>query len=226
MRMKIQLKRSEMAKLLFTLQGESDAAPASILKEIGIDPSDFPDFIRSSKPLPRGLSSNEIVSLAKLCELTSLKSTSIQNWIKRDMKELIGSPEHGKKYSIEQAAILLIVRDLKSAFDFDTIRHLLKLLFNTLSDRSDDLISPLRYYSAYGTILERMESITVFSLSEHELEKDVQDQIQAAHDLFQDLPEDGWNQVKDILTITVLSVITSYLQKRTRLFLQEHFKEM
>ena len=37
----------------------------------------------------------------------------MQNWVKRDIKEMIGSPQKGKKYSIEQAALLFIVEDLK-----------------------------------------------------------------------------------------------------------------
>ena len=36
----------------------------------------------------------------------------MQNWVKRDIKEMIGSPQK-KKYSIEQAALLFIVEDLK-----------------------------------------------------------------------------------------------------------------
>ncbi|UAL53867.1 MULTISPECIES: DUF1836 domain-containing protein [Metabacillus] len=225
----IQLKRSDMARLLLALKGESGHTPLELLNQLGIrkdGPDDvLPDFIKNHKPFPRGLSTNEIVALAKLCELTSLKSTSIQNWIKRDIKELIGAPELGKKYSIEQAAILLIVRDLKSVFDFDTIRQLLMSLFNTISDRSDDLISPLTYYAAYGEILERMESITVFSLSEHEMEEEILKKIEASRDVFQDLSNELWIQVKSILTVTVLSVLASYLQRRTELFFHQHLEQ-
>lgn len=225
----IQLKRSDMARLLLALKGESRQTPLELLNQLGFGhdgpENALPDIIKNHKPFPRGLSTNEIVALAKLCELTSLKSTSIQNWIKRDIKELIGAPELGKKYSIEQAAILLIVRDLKSVFDFDTIRQLLMSLFNTLSDRSDDLISPLTYYAAYGEILERMESITVFSLSEHEMEEEISKKIETSRDLFQDISNELWLQVKNILTVTVLSVIASYLQRRTELFFQQHLEK-
>ncbi|WP_191562008.1 DUF1836 domain-containing protein [Metabacillus idriensis] len=221
----LQLRRSDMGRLLLSLKGESDQNPLELLEEIGVPHQDsnstIPDFLRNHKPFPRGLSTNEIVALAKLCELTSLKSTSIQNWIKRDIKELIGAPELGKKYSIEQAAILLIVRDLKSVFDFDTIRHLLMTLFNTITDRSDDLISPLSYYTAYGKILENIESLTLF-LSDHEVETRIIKEIDASRDLFKEISGDPWLKVKNILTVTVLSVISSHLQRRTVLFFQQH----
>lgn len=222
----LQLRRSDMGRLLLSLKGESEQNPLELLEEIGVlhqdSNSTIPDFLRNHKPFPRGLSTNEIVALAKLCELTSLKSTSIQNWIKRDIKELIGAPELGKKYSIEQAAILLIVRDLKSVFDFDTIRHLLMTLFNTITDRSDDLISPLSYYTAYGKILENIESLTLFSLSDHEVETRIIKEIDASRDLFKEISGDPWLKVKNILTVTVLSVISSHLQRRTVLFFQQH----
>ncbi|PLR69363.1 DUF1836 domain-containing protein [Bacillus sp. UMB0893] len=222
----LQLRRSDMGRLLLSLKGESDQNPLELLEEIGVPHQDskstIPDFLRNHKPFPRGLSTNEIVALAKLCELTSLKSTSIQNWIKRDIKELIGAPELGKKYSIEQAAILLIVRDLKSVFDFDTIRHLLMTLFNTITDRSDDLISPLSYYTAYGKILEKIESLTLFSLSDHEVETRIIKEIDSSRDLFKEISGDPWLKVKNILTVTVLSVISSHIQRRTVLFFQQH----
>lgn len=222
----LQLRRSDMGRLLLSLKGESEQNPLELLEEIGVPHQDsnstIPDFLRNHKPFPRGLSTNEIVALAKLCELTSLKSSSIQNWIKRDIKELIGAPELGKKYSIEQAAILLIVRDLKSVFDFDTIRHLLMTLFNTITDRSDDLISPLSYYTAYGKILENIESLTLFSLSDHEVETRIIKEIDASRDLFKEISGDPWLKVKNILTVTVLSVISSHLQRRTVLFFQKH----
>jgi hypothetical protein len=225
----LQLRRSDMGRLLLSLKGESEQSPLDLLEEIGVplkeSMSALPDFIRNHKPFPRGLSTNEIVSLAKLCELTSLKSTSIQNWIKRDIKELIGAPELGKKYSIEQAAILLIVRDLKSVFDFDTIRQLLMTLFNTLTDRSDDLISPLAYYKAYGEILENAESITLFSLLDYEVENKIIKEIDASRDSFEEISCDSWLKVKNILTVTILSVIASHLQRRAALFFQQHISE-
>ena len=80
----------------------------------------------------------------------------MQNWVKRDIKEMIGSPQKGKKYSIEQAALLFIVEDLKTALDFESIRKLLRLIVNDPADRSDDLINPVHLYGAYSSLFEEL----------------------------------------------------------------------
>ncbi|MCA0989103.1 DUF1836 domain-containing protein [Guptibacillus algicola] len=105
-----------------------------------------------------GLSINEIVSLGNQIEYASFRSTAVQNWVKRDIKDWIGSPQHGKKYSVEQAAILFIVEDLKNTHDFESIRLLLKFAFNNPADRNDDLINPLVFYHAYACLFEEVHS--------------------------------------------------------------------
>ena len=60
------------------------------------DPVFFEKLERREAKSEHGLSTNEIVEFGNLCELTSLKSTAIQNWIKRDIKDMIGHPELGK----------------------------------------------------------------------------------------------------------------------------------
>lgn len=158
------LTRLEMAKLMYSLKGQLDISPLAIVlksADMTVDEAEhhikIPEFIiryeRKKQKTEHGLSTNEIVELGNLCELTSLKSTAIQNWIKRDIKDLMGHPELGKKYSIDQAVILLIVRDLKSVYDFETIRPILKMIFNTITDRSDDIVSPLRFMKAMHAFL-------------------------------------------------------------------------
>ncbi len=110
-----------------------------------------------------GLSINEIVSLGNQIEYASFRSTAVQNWVKRDIKDWIGSPQHGKKYSIEQAAILFIVEDLKNTHDFESIRLLLKFAFNNPADRNDDLINPLIFYHAYASLFEEVHSNNTLS---------------------------------------------------------------
>ncbi|WP_270182519.1 DUF1836 domain-containing protein [Alkalihalobacillus sp. CinArs1] len=105
-----------------------------------------------------GLSINEIVSLGNQIEYASFRSTAVQNWVKRDIKDWIGPPQHGKKYSIEQAAILFIVEDLKNTHDFESIRLLLRFAFNNPADRNDDLINPLVFYHAYACLFEEVHS--------------------------------------------------------------------
>ncbi|OAS86721.1 MULTISPECIES: DUF1836 domain-containing protein [Metabacillus] len=228
--MPIQLTRKQMTNLLYSLKGESNQSPSLILEHaIGVSLSkemQVPTFLlktnkRRSHNQVYGLSTNEIVSLANLCELTSLKSTSIQNWIKRDIKELIGTPELGKKYSIEQAAMLLIVRDLKTVFDFEKIRNLLTIVFNTLSDRSDDLISPIIFYEIYATVLDSLEALPSLSLNDKTLEKNIVHKINTIPKKFSELPAQQWEAIRNVLVITVLSVLASHLQTRAQVYLNE-----
>ncbi|PMC35272.1 hypothetical protein CJ195_19545 [Bacillus sp. UMB0899] len=224
--MSFQLTRVQMTKLLYALKGESTQTPLHIVEEalknsISVE-QNIPSFIlkasKKKSQLKYGLSTNEIVSLANLCELTSLKSTSIQNWIKRDVKELIGQPELGKKYSIDQAAMLLIVKDLKVIFDFERIRNILTELFNTLSDRSDDLISPISFYELYGSVLESLDS---FSERDIELEERINRQIKLPRKISSNLTEEQCNSIRRIIVTTVLSVIASHIQTRAQIYLNE-----
>ncbi len=224
--MSFQLTRVQMAKLLYALKGESKQTPLHIVEK-AVKPSiandqNVPPFLlkfsRRRNQKEYGLSTNEIVSLANLCELTSLKSTSIQNWIKRDVRELIGPPDLGKKYSIEQAAMLLIVKDLKTIFEFEKIRNVLTIVFNTLSDRSDDLISPITFYEIYGTVLESLETITV---NDSTLEDRINEKLELISDKFPYLTESQWNIIKKILVSTVLAVLASHIQTRAQHYLND-----
>lgn len=52
----------------------------------------------------------------------------MQNWVKRDIKRNDWLSSKREKYSIEQAALLFIVEDLKTALDFESIRSYYALL--------------------------------------------------------------------------------------------------
>ncbi|MBU7591812.1 DUF1836 domain-containing protein [Metabacillus halosaccharovorans] len=224
--MSFQLTRVQMTKLLYALKGESVETPLHIIRE-ALKTSTFteeviPNFLikasNRKNQLEYGLSTNEIVSLANLCELTSLKSTSIQNWIKRDVKELIGQPDLGKKYSIEQAAMLLIVRDLKAIFDFERIRNILTEVFNTLSDRSDDLMSPITFYEIYGSVLESLDTSSGNNLT---LEKRINSKIKFPSQIISNLSNDQCNTIRRILVTTVLAVLASHIQTRAQTYLND-----
>lgn len=228
---KVQLNRKVMSELLFALKGIDDSSPIHIImNSVGnINKEDIPEFIlkyeRRKTKKDFGLSTNEIVALGNLCELTSFKSTSIQNWIKRDIKEIIGPPELGKKYSIEQTALLLIVKDLKAVFDFETIRYLLMKVFNTLSDRSDDLISPLKFYQLYALILENLRDIVFQSSIKGSLENKIEKEVSLLLLQTMDIKERQIReQITHILVITVLSVLSSHFQLRTIKYVEQHMK--
>ncbi|MDQ0223695.1 DUF1836 domain-containing protein [Metabacillus niabensis] len=226
--MSLQLTRKQMTTLLYALKGESNHQPSYIIeKVIGENPQHaiiIPPFLTRSKRRTGheiGLSSNDIVALANLCELTSLKSTSIQNWIKRDVKELIGPPELGKKYSIEQTAMLLIVKDLKNVFDFERIRKLLTVVFNTLSDRSDDLINPIAFYEMYADVIDSFHTIP--TIPDQSLELTITNQVDSYSTQFSNLTGEQWKPIRHVLVITVFAVLASHFQSRAYSFADLHF---
>lgn len=103
-----------------------------------------------------GLSMSEIVELGNMLECSFYKETSLKNWVKREIKQFIGAPHVGKKYSIQQAALLYIVKDLKTILDFDLVRHVLALVFNNPMDRSDDHLSPADFFLQYAQMYEKL----------------------------------------------------------------------
>ncbi|MGD6817478.1 DUF1836 domain-containing protein [Metabacillus sp. 84] len=220
------LTRLEMSGLLHALDRQNGMELDNFLNTRNQHTSSLiPDFVKRynrNRASASGLSTNDIVALGNLCELTAFKSTSIQNWIKRDVKELIGQPALGKKYSIDQAVILLIVRDLKSIYDFDTIRKMMNKLFNTLSDRTDDLISPVDYYEAYAVVLDKLINESFHFPPATDLEEKIEMEADIIRTAFTRIPQDSWIQIRPILVLTVFSVLYSHLLNRARQY-QEHF---
>ncbi|TCZ75330.1 DUF1836 domain-containing protein [Paenibacillus albiflavus] len=170
------LTRKEMSQLLKSLQGSVHKTPLANLQEFWVKThqkeiqfgKSLDAFISTSLPpifekmmkmgnKDAGFSLNDIVALGSQIEYTQFAITSVQNWVKRDFKDLIGCPQLGKKYSLEQAAILFIIEDLKSSLDFDSIRKLLLLLFHEYDNETNDIISPIELYAAYSSIFEDLD---------------------------------------------------------------------
>ncbi|RIW28847.1 DUF1836 domain-containing protein [Bacillus salacetis] len=173
------LSRKNMADLLSSLNAATETTPLKVLQGawtvahedemkngknikafISTEmPSIFERFFKSGCE-EIGFSINEIVSLGNQIEFTNLSPSAVQNWVKRDIKELIGTPQIGRKYTVDQAAILFIVEDLKAALDFESIRKVLTLVFNNPEDRTDDIINPVDLYSAYASVFDKVHHLT------------------------------------------------------------------
>ncbi len=162
-----------------------------------------------------GLSINEIVSLGNQLEYATFRSTAVQNWVKRDIKDWIGAPQLGKKYAIEQAAILFIVEDLKNSHDFESIRLLLRYAFNNPADRNDDLIDPLVFYTAYSQLFEAIH--TEVNPSRESIEK------KAKHlsSVFDNLTTKQLEDIKMLVMSAALSVQAAYYQTLSKYYLEE-----
>ncbi|AWV33982.1 MULTISPECIES: DUF1836 domain-containing protein [Paenibacillus] len=170
------LTRVEMSSLLLSLTGLSDRKPLNILQEAWAKfhreelqkGTSLPAFLSTNVPPilqkiikgghVKGFSLGEIASLGHLIEYSTLTVTAMQNWVKRDFKEYLGSPKEGKKYSVNQAALLFIIDDLKSALNFESIRQLFQLMFLKPDRDDDDLIEPAKLYYAYAGLFEEIKS--------------------------------------------------------------------
>lgn len=243
------LTRKEMSILLLSMQGKVDKTPLAILQEawaknhkneieygqstmafIGTQlPPIFEKIIKSNQQ-DTGFSLHEIVSLGSQIEYTSIAVTSVQNWVKRDIKDIIGSPQIGKKYSIDQAAILYMVEDLRTSLDFESIRRLLTLVFKNPNDLSDDLLSPVKLYAAYSTIFEELDrnNDQVLDIDghpsnrknhDHMLEHIIQQKADQFVEALTGLRADEQKAVSNTIVIAMISVQTAYFQKMAKRFL-------
>jgi hypothetical protein len=228
------LSRKNVADLLLSLKGQTDSTPLEVLQDSWSTThkkeknpfisSGFPSIfekILKSKKIEFGFSLNEIVSLANQIEYTTLSSSAVQNWVKRDIKELVGSPLLGKKYTVEQAATLLIVKDLKASLDFESIRKILTLVFNNPEDRSDDIIDPIDLYSAYSSVFDKVHHQPVPQVKSAGSMNDwmdqfIKDECDAILPSFKNLNEENLNIVLNVLLVTALTVQAAYYQSATK----------
>ncbi|MFB9762745.1 MULTISPECIES: DUF1836 domain-containing protein [Bacillaceae] len=231
----LQLTRKEMADLLLSLKGWNEKKALTVLQDAWIKsrktettyeipmnafittalPPIFEKLVKTEE-LDIGFSLNEIGALGNQIQHTSFSVTALQNWVKRDLKDMVGPPQRGKKYSIEQAALLFIVEDLKTALDFDSIRKLLSLIVNDPSDRDDDLISPIRLYSAYSSLFEKLNFREATAASGGDAIIAIEQEIEArAADWANSFPNLHANQreaVRNVIVIAALSVHTAHFQ--------------
>jgi hypothetical protein len=229
-----QLSRKSMAEFLFSLNGTGKKSPKEVLEEArasinskvvlageskdsGTDmPPIFEKLLKTTSPII-GFSINQIVELGNRIEFTHLSPTAVQNWVKREVKQLIGSPQLGKKYTVEQAATLFIVEDLKASLDFDSIGKILALLFNNPEDREDDVIDPLRFYHAYATLFGKAYHQNLAGENKHQnMDQFIQKEAWSLVETFEDLNAEQKEMVSSILLTTTLSVLSAYYKSLTK----------
>lgn len=237
------LTRRQMADLLLALNGEKKESAVEVLRKAWcskrqLDPAGdgWGAFVETSFPpvyerfmksvrRPVGLSINEIASLGNAIEYSTFSTSAVQNWVKRDVRELIGSPKIGRKYTVEQAALLFLVEDLKSVLDFESIRRLLTLVFQDIDDRDDDLINPLHFYAVYSTLFDELdqnddEVLDVdFRIRKNQaVEKLVQKKADEYVRGRYGLKDEAAQTVSRAVVIAVLGVQTAYFQSLARRF--------
>jgi len=239
------LTRKEMACLLHALDGRSGQKPLQVLQDIWARThrrdlehgTILPAFLSTALPPIveklikgnelKGLSLHEIALLGGMIEYSNLSLTSMQNWVKRDFKRFFGSPKIGKKYSLNQAAMLLIIDDLKSNLDFESIRKLFDILFNDPNDDSDDLVEPIELFGAYSSMFEELDANNdgLFDITGHGRGGERGDLlteniiVEAASNYAKRIPgltEKERVPIRNILFVAVLAVQTTYFLSLSR----------
>lgn len=237
------LTRKEMSSLLLSLQGNHEQTPISILQKAWSknheqackEGSSLPAFLSTEVPQVvqkiiqghkfNGFSLHEIADLGHLIEYSNSSITSIQNWVKRDFKDMFDTIKEGRKYSINQAALLFMIDDLKCNLDFLSIRKLFKALFFHDQDgqATSELMEPVQFYNAYSTMFEELDANNdqVFDIVGHTAAAKSQDSLLEkmilghADRITQQMGQTSKAQQKvisNILVIAALSVQSSYLQ--------------
>jgi hypothetical protein len=239
------LTRKEMACLLLALDGKLEQKPLQVLQtawskahrndlEKG---AGLPAFLSTVLPPVieklikgnelKGFSLHEIAALGQLIEYSNLSITSMQNWVKRDFKPYFNCPKAGKKYSLNQAALLFIIDDLKSNLDFESIRKLFEMVFKNPEDDSDNLVGPIELYKSYTSMFEELDANNdqLLDISGHLKENLHQDLLtenvirSSANQFASRLPNLSNKQrevVRNILLVAVISIQTSYFHSLSR----------
>ncbi|TMU85106.1 DUF1836 domain-containing protein [Bacillus sp. BHET2] len=228
------LTRKNMADFLLSLNASNDISPIDVLQEawtVSDKKNDMPPIIQKLlKPTKGecGFSLNEIVSLGNLIEFTNFPQSTVQNWVKRDVRGLIGSPQLGKKYTVEQAAMLFIVEDLKATLDFESIRKILTLVFNNIDDRTDDIVNPTDLYLAYASVFDQIHHrpLPVMKTSAQGSVNELIDQFlhhecKAMLSSFDGIKEENLNIVLNVMIVSVLTVQAGFYQTATQKYVTD-----
>lgn len=239
------LSRKEMSGLLLSLTGNSEQKPLHILQEAWTkfhqeevrQGMSLPAFLSTEIPpilqkiikgkTVKGFSLGDIAALGHLIEYSTLSATAMQNWVKRDFKEYLGSPREGKKYSVNQAALLFIIDDLKAALDFGSIRQLFRMLFLKPERDDDDLVEPAQLYYGYAELFEEIKRSPVLQaqgIAERSAHKEyswktdsaLRSAMEKLMNRLNHLTRPQRDAVQNMLMISAISVQTCYFQALAR----------
>ena len=82
------------------------------------------------------------LTLAQVCAITGLESSTVQNWVKR---EFVAHPVK-KKYLDRHLARILMISMLRDSLKIDDVGALMRLINGDATDESDDIISEPELY--------------------------------------------------------------------------------
>ncbi|MFF2886792.1 DUF1836 domain-containing protein [Paenibacillus sp. NPDC057967] len=235
------LTRQELADVLRSLEEHGGKKPSDILRHAwtrngqGVGGNEMRGMLPGS-PLPpiaeklmrckerRGFSLHEIAELGHLLEFSTLSVTSMQNWVKRDFKIYFHPPQAGKKYSLDQTALLLMIDDLKANLDFESIRRLFAMLFSDCIAAGKpglDGLTPLSLFERYTSLYQALDRRKLWdSMNEEQLEQVVWEEAAKLAEAVSSLSVDQRAALHTVLFVAVISIQAARLQAMARRYCQ------
>ncbi|QWH64218.1 DUF1836 domain-containing protein (plasmid) [Bacillus mycoides] len=237
------LTQNEMATLLLSLKGENSQKPLSVLQNFWVQsrkqkfefdqthnafmktliPNIFLEIIKLNK-VGIGFSLYDITALGNQIKNKHFSVNTLQNWAKRDLKEIIGPPQKGKKYTADQVALFFIIEDLKVILNFKSIDRLFKkIIFHSVNEIKY-LINPTQLYSLYCLTFEKINKNKVF-LSQQPfdiiqiIEHVVHDIAGKVPHIFQQISSQQKELIFKVIMISTFAIYTSYIQGLTKKYI-------
>lgn len=93
------------------------------------------------------------LTLAQVCAITGLESSTVQNWVKRGF---VAHPEN-KKYYDRHLARILIISMLRDSLRIDDVGELMRMINGDATDESDDLIPEPELYDCLCGIVAQAD---------------------------------------------------------------------
>lgn len=134
------------------------------------------------------------LTLAQVCAITGLETSTIQNWVKR---EFVAHPEN-KKYYDRHLARILIISMMRDSLRIDDVGELMRMINGDATDESDDLIPEPELYDCLCEII----ATTVPGQSEEELRPLITSAIAHYHTRGEEAAER--------LTVAMLVMVNAY----------------
>ncbi|REK76212.1 DUF1836 domain-containing protein [Paenibacillus paeoniae] len=227
------LTRQDLAHVLRSLEERGGKKPSDILRHAWMrNESGTEHGNLTGSPLPpiaeklmrcserRGFSLHEIADLGHLLDFSTLSVTSMQNWVKRDFKLYFHCPHAGKKYSLDQTALLLMIDDLKANLDFETIRRLFAMLFRECDESGKPGpagITPLVLFDRYTDLFHLLDQRKLWdTMNGAQLEQTVWKEAAKSAETMTVLSAEQKAALHHMLFVAVISIQAARLQALAR----------
>ena len=153
------------------------------------------------------------LTLAQVCALTSLESSTIQNWIKR------GFVPHplGKKYLERHIARILLIASLRDCMQLDRIGTLMTYINGNADDVSDDIISDVALYDVFHRVVSAAGGVIPTRPAVEECADKVLESVMP--------PSLDRDRLKEALTIMAIACIAGQYKKQAERLYMEIIKE-